>query len=63
LLHLVGYLYYWQMGFNSVFKGLMQMHLKCSDCVHLNRLVSSVYFFWKSLGWFYRKIRWRYPLY
>jgi len=22
-LHLVGYLYYWQMGFNSVFKGLM----------------------------------------
>jgi len=23
LLHLVGYLYYWQMGFNLVFKGLM----------------------------------------
>jgi hypothetical protein len=22
LLHLVGYLYYWQMAFNSVFKGL-----------------------------------------
>ena len=22
MLHLVGYLYYWQMGFNSVFKGL-----------------------------------------
>jgi hypothetical protein len=22
LLHVVGYLYYWQMGFNSVFKGL-----------------------------------------
>jgi len=22
-LHLVGYLYYWQMEFNSVFKGLM----------------------------------------
>ena len=22
LLHLVGYLYYWQMGFNLVFKGL-----------------------------------------
>ena len=21
-MHLVGYLYYWQMGFNSVFKGL-----------------------------------------
>jgi len=26
LLHLVGYLYYWQMGFNSVFKGLMRIH-------------------------------------
>jgi len=25
LLHLVGYLYYWQMGFNSVFKGLNSM--------------------------------------
>jgi len=24
LLHLVGYLYYWQMGFNSVFKGLRE---------------------------------------
>ena len=23
LLHLIGYLYYWQMGFNSVFKGLI----------------------------------------
>jgi len=23
-LHLVGYLYYWKMGFNSVFKGLIQ---------------------------------------
>ena len=23
LLHLVGYLYYWQMGFNSVFKGFI----------------------------------------
>jgi hypothetical protein len=22
MLHLAGYLYYWQMGFNSVFKGL-----------------------------------------
>ena len=29
LLHLVGYLYYWQMGFNSVFKGLITpVHLK-----------------------------------
>jgi len=27
LLHLVGYLYYWQMGFNSVFKGLMTLLL------------------------------------
>jgi len=25
LLHLVGYLYYWQMGFNSVFKGLIDI--------------------------------------
>jgi len=25
LLHLVGYLYYWQMGFNSVFKGLTSL--------------------------------------
>ena len=25
LLHLVGYLYYWQMGFNSVFKGLNKL--------------------------------------
>ena len=25
LLHLVGYLYYWQMGFNSVFKGLKRL--------------------------------------
>jgi len=25
LLHLVGYLYYWQMGFNSVFKGLIYL--------------------------------------
>ena len=29
LLHLVGYLYYWQMGFNSVFKGLKQTTLAC----------------------------------
>jgi len=27
-LHLVGYLYYWQMGFNSVFKGL-RWNLMC----------------------------------
>jgi len=30
LLHLVGYLYYWQMGFNSVFKGLNRMQ-KCKQ--------------------------------
>jgi len=27
LLYLVGYLYYWQMGFNSVFKGLNELHV------------------------------------
>jgi len=27
-LHLVGYLYYWQMGFNSVFKGLNRQNIK-----------------------------------
>jgi len=33
LLQLVGYLYYWQMGFNSVFKGLISAlgADKCSD--------------------------------
>ena len=31
LLHLVGYLYYWQMGFNSVFKGLMSSICNFSD--------------------------------
>jgi len=31
LLHLVGYLYYWQMGFNSVFKGLSKEQLKDSS--------------------------------
>jgi len=32
LLQLVGYLCYWQMGFNSVFKGLST--LLCKECVH-----------------------------
>ena len=35
LLHLVGYLYYWQMGFNSVFKGLWLVYseiLYCGMC-------------------------------
>jgi len=27
LLQLVGYLCYWQMGFNSVFKGLMVLYI------------------------------------
>ena len=30
LLHLVGYLYYWQMEFNSVFKGLNKPHATVS---------------------------------
>jgi len=30
LLHLVGYLYYWQMGFNSVFKGLITINTTIS---------------------------------
>jgi len=29
LLHLVGYLYYWQMGFKSVFKGLASILTQC----------------------------------
>jgi len=32
-LHLVGYLYNWQMGFNSVFKGLK--HMKDSQIYQL----------------------------
>ena len=31
LLHLVGYLYNWQMGFNSVFKGLINPKSRCSS--------------------------------
>jgi hypothetical protein len=34
LLHLVGYLYYWQMGFNSVFKGLIEtVRVVMEQCV------------------------------
>jgi len=29
LLHLFGYLYYWQMGFNSVFKGIILNVINC----------------------------------
>jgi len=38
LLHLVGYLYYWQMGFNSVFKGLNIFHIlkACIIQMHLH---------------------------
>jgi len=31
LLQLVGYLCYWQMGFNSVFKGLMCFAVECNQ--------------------------------
>jgi hypothetical protein len=34
LLHLVGYLYYWQMGFNSVFKGLSSTLCNLSPVSH-----------------------------
>ena len=34
LLHLVGYLYNWYMGFNSVFKGLMTLADPFSDFHH-----------------------------
>jgi len=34
LLQLVGYLCYWQMGFNSVFKGL-RMHGACLPCIFM----------------------------
>jgi hypothetical protein len=36
LLHLVGYLYNWQMGFNSVFKGLRI----CSDLPQFPHMAS-----------------------
>ena len=35
LLHLVGYLYYWQMGFNSVFKVLRTCRLLDTMHTHL----------------------------
>ena len=31
LLYLVDYLYYWQMGFNSVFKGLRHFQVQCKN--------------------------------
>jgi len=33
-LHLVGYLYYWQMGFNSVFKGLNRISIVISEKIY-----------------------------
>jgi len=44
LLHLVGYLYYWQMGFNSVFKGLIVWNSR--KCLHgkiFRTLVTNTY--------------------
>jgi len=35
LLHLVGYLYYWQMGFNSVFKWLKLEPRLRHFCTHI----------------------------
>ena len=37
LLHLVGYLYYWQMGYNSVFKGLILLHVYPENMSHFHR--------------------------
>ena len=34
-MHLVGYLYYWQMGFNSVFKGLKEKKKSNVLALHL----------------------------
>jgi hypothetical protein len=42
-LHLVGYLYYWQMGFNSVFKGLSAVFLKYNYCFKI-RIISNLAF-------------------
>jgi hypothetical protein len=39
-LHLVGYLYYWQMGFNSVFKGLREACGKMSRKQTKRRLLN-----------------------
>jgi len=40
LLHLVGYLYsyYWQMGFNSVFKGLIESNCDAGSITFLDLL-------------------------
>jgi len=49
-LHLVGYLYYWQMGFNSVFKGLRVTSWRRSDRDH-SRVLR------RGLKWFSSDIR------
>ena len=54
MLHLVGYLYYWQTGFNSVFKGLILVSVlltimfvgEDTDCVTDCFLGTSDYFFY-----------------
>jgi len=44
LLHLFGYLYYWQMGFNSVFKGLnTSSHSSSWGCNIRHEVHSSCY--------------------
>jgi len=44
LLHLVGYLYYWQMGFNSVFKGLITVQQDMTYSVYCISVGSSTCF-------------------
>ena len=41
-LHLVGYLYYRQMGFNSVFKGLNSIHDARTHVYERSKLVATV---------------------
>ena len=43
LLNLVGYSYYWQMGFNSVFKGLICQIINCTDVFFKVLCMPSVY--------------------
>jgi len=64
LLQLVGYLCYWQMGFNSVFKGLNKLqNARCNDkdkTLHLvyimlgteqgNTLVRHMLYFWSLMS-------------
>ena len=44
MLHLVGYLYFWQMGFNSVFKGLtIRLQGTVSKVVLTNFCVTAIF--------------------